>query len=80
MDAKSGPSESSDFGENGKILRKWRIWHKWQKIATPLGEWRFCQKWRIWYNWRKIAKGIPISRMWQIFKLDAKSCPFKLYN
>ena len=28
----------------------------------------------------KIAKGLAISRMWQIFKLDAKSCPFKLDN
>ena len=28
----------------------------------------------------KIAKGLAISRMWQIFKLDAKSGPFKLDN
>ena len=28
----------------------------------------------------KIAKGLAISRTWQIFKLDAKSGPFKLYN
>ena len=28
----------------------------------------------------KIAKGLAISRMWQIIKLHAKSCPFKLDN
>ena len=28
----------------------------------------------------KIARGLVISRMWQIFKLDAKSGPFKLDN
>ena len=28
----------------------------------------------------KIATGLAISRMWQIFKLDAKSGPFKLDN
>ena len=28
----------------------------------------------------KIARRLVISRMWQIFKLDAKSGPFKLYN
>ena len=26
----------------------------------------------------KIARGLVVSRMWQIFKLDAKSGPFKL--
>ena len=28
----------------------------------------------------KIARGLAISRMWQIFKLDAKSGPLKLDN
>ena len=28
----------------------------------------------------KIARGLVISRMWQIFRLDAKSGPFKLGN
>ena len=28
----------------------------------------------------KIARGLVISRIWQIFELDAKSGPFKLYN
>ena len=28
----------------------------------------------------KIAIGLVISRMWQIFRLDAKSGPFKLDN
>ena len=28
----------------------------------------------------KIATGLVVSRMWQMFKLDAKSGPFKLDN
>ena len=44
-------------------LGEWRFWRKWQ----------IWQKWRIWHNWRKIARGLAISRMWQIFKRDAKS-------
>ena len=28
----------------------------------------------------KIARGLIISRMWQIFRLDARSGPFKLDN
>ena len=28
----------------------------------------------------KIARGLAISRMWHIFKLDAKSGPFKIDN
>ena len=29
-----------------------------------------------WHKWWKIARGLAISRMWQIFKLNAKSGPF----
>ena len=42
--------------------QKCRIWHKWRKITWPL----------VWHKQRKIAKGLAISRMRQIFKLDAK--------
>ena len=51
-----------------------QIWfQKWS-----LGEWRFWRKWQIWpKKWRKITRGLAISRMWQIFKLDAKSGPLE---
>ena len=35
--------------------------------------------WRL-AIWGKLAKILVISRMWQIFKLDAKSGLLKLYN
>ena len=41
---------------------EWRFWHKWRKITWPL----------VWHKQRKIARGLAISRMRQIFKLDAK--------
>ena len=38
------------------------------------------KKLQIWHKQRKINRGLAISRMWQTFKLDAKSGPFKLDN
>ena len=40
------------------------------------GPWRMV----ILAKMAKIARRLVISRMWQIFKLDAKSSPFKLDN
>ena len=68
LDAKSGPLEAGDFGENRQRagnndikrpgpLGDWRFWRKWRKIASL---WRFefgCQKWplkgwRFWQKWQ----------------------------
>ena len=74
-----------------KIAKELAIWIGYQK--WPLGDWRFWRNWRwlimmaknIPAPWRlailmKIARGLAISRMWQIFKLDAKNGRFKLDN
>ena len=67
----------SQSGENGKIFPEgWRF--KLDRKSGPLAGGDFgenskiWQQWRIWHKWRKIARGLAISRMWQIFKLDAK--------
>ena len=70
-------------GENGGIkagarwdtyVQKCMQWRKWLfELNTKSGPWRPAIS-------AKIARGLVISRMWQIFKLDAKSGPFKLGN
>jgi len=57
MDAKSGPLKSGDFGEIREFGENGNFWQKLQ----------------ISHKQRKIARGLAISRMWQIFKLDPKS-------
>ena len=62
-------------------------WRKWRKIASL---WRFeldaksgpleTGDFGEIGDSAKIARGLVISRMWQIFKLDAKSGPCKLDN
>ena len=59
-----GPLASGDFREIGDFGENGKI----------------LQKLQIWRKQRKIARGLAISRMWQIFKLEAKSGPFKFDN
>ena len=59
-----GPLASGDFGEIGDFGENGKIWQKFQ----------------TWRKQRKIARELAISRMWQIFKLEAKSGPFKFDN
>ena len=66
LDAKRGPLKTGDFGEiRGFGENRQRTGNNGDKHPDPLA---------------KIARGLAISRMWQIFKLDAKSGPFKLDN
>ena len=55
------------------ILAKMANLVEMEKNRQAPREWRFWWKWEIWHNWRKIARGLAISRIWQIFKRDAKS-------
>ena len=48
----------------------------WMPIVAP---WRLTISAKLAFL-AKISRGLAISRMWQIFKLDAKSGPFKLDN
>jgi len=80
--------ESGDFGENGTNGEKSPEAAEIQNVANiqigcqkrPLGEWRFWRKWRFWQKRRKIVRGLARFRMWQKFKLDAKSGPLESGN
>ena len=78
LDAKSVPLETGI----------WRFWRKWQIFARGLAiqfggqkwtlfEWQFLRNLRLRRKRQNLAKmanlaQMAISRMWQIFKLDAK--------
>ena len=63
LDGKSDHFKNGDFGENTGD----------SGTNGDLGE-----NSKIWHKQRKITRALAISRMWQIFKLDAKRGPFKL--
>ena len=61
VSAKSGPSESGDFGEIGDFGENGKF--GWRKIARGLAIQIGCQKWPLgeWQFWREIARGVAIS-------------------
>ena len=83
LDAKRGPLETGDFGEIGGFGKnRQRAGDNGDKRPDPLETGNFA-KMAILAKLAilaKITRGSAISRMWQIFKLDAKSGPFKLDN
>ena len=78
LNTKSGPSETSDFGKIGENHQ--RAGDNGENCPVP---WRLLVKVAIVAKMAisaKTTRGLVISRMWQIFKLDAKSGPLKLDN
>ena len=65
LDAKRGPLETGDFGEIGEIGGLAKIARGLATMAIDVPT-----LWRLAIL-AKIARGLAISRMWQIFKLDA---------
>ena len=63
LDAKRGPLETGDFGEIGEI-------GGFGENRQRAGDNGVPTLWRLAIL-AKIARGLAISRMWQIFKLDA---------
>ena len=63
---------------------QWRKWQKWRKSPSSDGlswmpkvaPWKLAILAKLAIS-TKIARGLVISRIWKIFKLDAKSGPFK---
>ena len=73
LDGKSDPFKNGDFGENAGDSGT-----NGEKSPGPLVSGDLGENSKIWHKQRKITRALAISRMWQIFKLDAKRGPFKL--
>jgi len=80
LDAKRGPLKSGEFGTNSEKSPGPFVRGDFGEIRECGGNGNFWQQLQISHKQRNIARGLAISRTRQIFKLDAKSGPFKLVN
>ena len=84
LDAKRGPLKSGEFDTNDEKSPRCFVSGACGENGA-FGQIRECgengnfwQKLQISHKQRKIARGLAISRMWQMFKLDPESGPLQI--